>query len=184
MSPEKSTAVEHLKSVIQRTSTVTLAGGLFSIPAVFLVSFTVPNAVGFTIIATTGLITHTILRSLDPNTTPEIDTDLSSLDTIQIYLFISLIFTSAITGITIKLLVATGLAILFSGITGSIIAIFVAVIFPVFDRKLSSIKWFLSVSALSAVFIVYIAAFLLKPLDIVNDISSSSIKRKSLQFSM
>jgi len=177
--------VERFWSTVQRSSAFIIMGSIFSIPGLLAVYLVKPQAVGFFLIGATGMIAHVVLRSLDPERISDVDIEFSELARVEALVYIGLMFLSIIIGVSVKLWAAAGLGYLLAvGNSGSVIGIGIALAFPIADRKLTSIRWYLSISGIAIVGVIYLIAYVLSTINVVNHVSGETLTESSRRFSI
>ena len=178
-------AVERFRSAAQRSSTFIVIGVLFSIPAIITVYLITPRAVGFLLIAATGMVSHVALRSLDPERAPDVEGDLSDFTKLELIIFFILILSSIVIGISVKLWAASGLGYILALSSGnSLLGIFAALAFPIADRKLADIRWYLSLSTIASVGVISIIILILRAVNLINHMSGDTLTENSRRFSI
>lgn len=176
---EQSTIASLLR-LIQRTSLVVIFGILFGIPGLVVLYVFAPSATGFYLIAMTATIAHVELKALNTDDRLEVDEDISQLNGWEAVIFTSVLVLTAAAGITMKLLTATGLALIAFHIgQDAILAITLAIVVPILDRELADEKWYLSIGGLSGIGTMLLIGSALAAAGTIDRVSRDSLRNTS-----
>lgn len=160
----------------QQTSIVAIFGLLFAVPGLVALHFLAPFAIGFYLIAMTATIAHLQLKALNSKEDMEME-EASELSGARAALFLTILLLVAFAGVTMKLLASTALALFaFSLGNDAVLAVLLAIVFPVFDREIADKRWYTSIAGISGIGLLLVIISILRGIATVNDISSESLR--------
>lgn len=177
-------AADWLWNVVQHSSIHLVFGGVFSIPGLVTVYLIAPRSVGYFLIGAVAMTAYVIMQSLDSTDGPDTDVDFSEFSGGEAVLFICFIILAVLVTVSTKLWITTGLAVLYATSVGApVVGVFVAVIFPIVDSRVASVRWYLSISVLTAVLVLKLMSITITLFDTMENIHLvENISKTALRF--